>query len=125
MGELLNREQIEDLEQKISQLPTIKKHDDDIKEIIVDLEGLKEGQRTLNIKVDEMGKGLIEVIKELGISIAKKIDEKEIGELKTEIRTLKKRDEKDEAKKWDLAKIFLASATTAIIAYIVYLTKGQ
>ncbi len=147
--ETLTPEQIADLESKIAQLPIIQKHDEDIIEIKDDLEGLKEGQaelkeemregfgkgkatmgkhseqiEALDTKVDEMAKGLKEEIKELGGNIIKKIDEKEMGELKAEIRTLKKKDEKDEAKKWDLAKIFLASAVTAVVAYVVFLLKG-
>jgi len=133
MGEALTKEQIEDLEGKISQLPTIKKHDDDITEIIGDLEGLKEGQtnmkadiRALDTKVDDMAKSLKDDIKELGYNIAKKIDDKEMGELKTEIRTLKKKEEKDEAKKWDLVKIVSAAIVGVVVTFLgIKILGGQ
>ena len=126
MGEPLNAEQIADLESKIAQLPIIQKHDDDIIEIKDDLEGLKDGQKALNSKVDEMGKGLKDEIKELGSNIIKKIDEKEMGELKTEIRTLKKREEKDEAKQWDLVKIITAAIIGGIVSFLaIHLLGGK
>jgi len=133
VGEALTKEQIEDLEGKISQLPTIKKHDDDITEIIGDLEGLKEGQtnmkadiRALDTKVDDMAKSLKDDIKELGYNIAKKIDDKEMGELRYEIRTLKKKEEKEEAKeearKWDLTRgavIVFFGMVAAVFLYLM------
>jgi len=133
VGEALTKEQIEDLEGKISQLPTIKKHDDDITEIIGDLEGLKEGQtnmkadiRALDTKVDDMAKSLKDDIKELGYNIAKKIDDKEMGELKTEIRTLKKKEEQDEAKKWDLVKIVSAAIVGVVVTFLgIKILGGQ
>jgi len=129
----LTKEQIEDLESKITQLPTIKKHDENITEIIDDLEGLKEGQtnmkadiRALDTKVDDMAKSLKDDIKELGHNIAKKIDDREMSELRTEIRTLKKKEEKDEAKKWDLVKIVASAIVGVIITFLgIRILGGQ
>ncbi len=143
MGEPLNAEQIADLESKIAQLPIIQKHDEDIIEIKDDLEGLKEGQtelkeemregfdkgkatmgkhseqiKALDSKVDDMAKDFREGLRELGSNIVKKIEEKEIGELKTEIRTLKKKEETDEAKQWDLVKIVTAAIIGGIVSFL-------
>ena len=138
MSEPLTKEQIEDLEGKISQLPTIKKHDDDIKEIVKDLEGLRHGQaalqeaqsenlkqtKALDAKVDGMAKDFIEGLRELGAGIIRKIDEKEMGELKTEIRTLKKKEEKDEAKQWDLVKIVSAALIGGLVSFVGFFLMG-
>ncbi len=95
---------------------------------------LEKGQEDIEERLDKGGErmdGIEKMIRdgdkrrdEQHADVINKIDAKEMGELKAEIRKRNEKDEKDEAKKWDLAKIFLASAVTAVIAYVVFLLKG-
>ena len=137
----LGPEQIAALDNQLGQTETVKKHNSDIndlkendEEIIKDLEGLKDGQHNINVRLekgDNRMDGIEQMIRdgdkrrdEQHADVINKIDAKEMGELKAEIRKRNEKDEKDEAKKWDLAKIFLASAVTAVVAYVVFLLKG-
>ncbi len=141
-------EQIAILDGQLGQTTTVKKHNADInalkdndEEVIKDLEGLKDGQNDINVRLEKgdkrMGsiegemKDMKDMIQngdikrdEQHAELKQQIQAKEMGELKAEIRKRNEKDEKDEAKKWDLAKIFLASAVTAVVAYVVFLLKG-
>ncbi len=137
----LTPEQIAALDTQLGQTDTVKKHNSDInalkdndEEIIKDLEGLKDGQHNINVRLekgDNRMDGIEQMIRdgdkrrdEQHADVINKIDAKEMGELIAEIRKRNEKEEKDEVKKWDLVKIFLASVVTAIVTYVVILLKG-
>ncbi len=137
----LTPEQIAALDMQIVQTESYKEHKAEIDQlkandvaVMEKLGSLEKGQEEIEERLDD-GKirmdGIEQMIRdgdkrrdEQHSDVINKIDAKEMGELKAEIRKRNEKDEKDEAKKWDLAKIFLASAVTAVIAYIVFLLKG-
>ena len=143
MNEALTPEQIADLEGKVKQLPIFKKHEDDItslkkndEEIIGDLEGLKEGQKQLEEKVDlgfEKGRVRMDGIEKMIKDSDKKRDEQHTEVLNkitdNEItRLTKKLEDKDtkiasqEAKKWDLtrgAAIVFFGLIGAVFLYLI------
>ena len=80
--------------------------------------------RALDVKVDKMASDLKGEIKELGIDIIRKLNDKEMGELKAEVRKKNEEESEAQARKWDLTKIFLASIVGAVITYIVVLLGG-
>ncbi len=137
----LTPEQIAALDMQIVQTESYKEHKAEIEQLkandaaVMDKLGLLEkGQEEIEERLDKGGErmdGIEKMIRdgdkrrdEQHADVINKIDAKEMGELKAEIRKRNEKDEKDEAKKWDLAKIFLASAVTAVVAYVVFLLKG-
>jgi len=84
----------------------------------------------LDVKVENMTKETKELITNSIQLVLKKIDEKEMSELKDEIRTLKKKEEKDEAKdearKWDLIKIVTSAIIGVVITFLgIRILGGQ
>ncbi len=144
----LTPEQIAALDMQIVQTESYKEHKVEIEQLkandeaVMDKLGslekgqglLEKGQEDIEERLDKGGErmdGIEKMIRdgdkrrdEQHADVINKIDAKEMGELKAEIRKRNEKDEKDEAKKWDLAKIFLASAITAVVAYVVFLLKG-
>ena len=108
------------------------------KEIIQDLEGLKAGQSDLDEKMDagfEKGRVRMNTIEnkmdnqdkkrdDQHLEMMRKIDAKEMSELKAEIRKRNESDEKTESRKWDATKIFLSVVATALVTYAVISFKG-
>lgn len=145
--EAISPEQVKVLDAHIPHTESYKKQQADIKkleendaEIIGELDILMKGQANLrremsehsakigalDTKVDDMAKSLKDDIKELGQNIVKKIEDREMSELRTEIRTLKKKEEKDEAKQWDLVKIVSAAIVGVIVTFLgIKLLGGQ
>ncbi len=126
---------------QIVQTESYKEHKAEIEQLkandaaVMDKLGLLEkGQEEIEERLDKGGErmdGIEKMIRdgdkrrdEQHADVINKIDAKEMGELKAEIRKRNEKDETDEVKKWDLVKIFLASAVTAVVAYVVFLLKG-
>ncbi len=137
----LTPEQIAALDMQIVQTESYKEHKAEIEQLkkndaaVMDKLGLLEkGQEEIEERLDKGGErmdGIEKMIRdgdkrrdEQHTDVINKIDAKEMGELKAEIRQRHEKEEKDEAKKWDLAKIFLASIVAAIVTYIALLLKG-
>jgi len=68
----------------------------------------------INTKVDGM-KTLIETSIQ---QVLKKLDEREIANLTQEIRTLKKKEDREDARKWDTAKILLGTTAGVVGTYL-------
>ena len=145
--EAISTEQVKALDAHIPQTESYKKQQADIEklkendaEIIKELDNLNHGQEKLEEKVDagfEKGRVRMDGIERMIIDSDKKRDEqhteikqqiqsKEMGELKAEIRKRNEKDEKDEAKQWDLVKIVSAAVVGVIVTFLgIKLLGGQ
>lgn len=138
--------QIEALDKGFRQTNVYEEIKNSEKEIISDLNGLKEGQDSLRHDVEtgfEKGRKRMDGMeKEMGEikslliqsntdrdrqhgELKEEIRNKELAEIKSELRKKNEDEKKAEARKWDMTKIFLAAAVSAFVTIVIALyVKG-
>ena len=81
---------------------------------------------SLDRKVENMTKEMKDLIKSSNKEVLDKIADRQMSDLQEEIRTLKKREEKEEIKKWERNKIALTSFLSIVGAIIAsyFVMKG-
>lgn len=133
--------EVEALDNQLKQTDTVKQLQTRDEEIVSDLEGLKEGQKQLNDKVElgfEKGRkrmdgieGELKQVKEMLVdsgkkrdaqhtAILNKITESEISRLEKKLETRENQLEKKDSRVWEVFKIALtAIISIAVTVYLV------